>query len=60
VSINSNRQFGDKEAVPAAPPAIRKPWVAPELIVSQAKDMAAQVAAGYDGTDPSLGYQYGS
>lgn len=37
-----------------------KPWVTPEVIVSELRNAGAQVAVGSDGTDTRYSYQYGS
>lgn len=38
----------------------RKPWITPQVIVSELRNAGAQVGVGSDGTSPLYGYQYGS
>ncbi len=46
--------------VPGGDAPSRKPWMTPQVIVSELRNAGAQVGVGSDGTSPISGYQYGS
>ncbi len=60
--ISTDQHLGACDSIEIRPDDARsrKPWITPQVIVSELRNAGAQVAVGSDGTSPVYNYQYGS